>query len=187
MDADAARIERAVREILLAIGEDPEREGLRETPARVAAAYAELFSGVREDPGRHLEVSFADESRDLVLMRDVPLLSLCEHHLLPFIGKAHVAYVPAGKVLGFSEVVALVEGYARRPQLQERLTAQVADALYDRLGSLGSLVVAEAEHTCMTMRGARTRGAVAVTSAARGVFAEDAARRAEVVALLRGG
>lgn len=177
-----------MREILAAIGEDPERDGLRETPQRVAEAYAHLFSGLGEDPARHLEGGFDETARDLVLIRDVPLVSFCEHHLLPFTGEAHVAYLPNGRVAGFSELARVVAGYARRPQLQERLTAQVADALYGALGSLGSIVVVEATHTCMTARLAETTGSVAVTSAARGVFEEDPARRAEVVALLaRGG
>ena len=183
---DEARASRAVREILAAIGEDPDRDGLRETPQRVAEAYAHLFSGLREDPTRHLEGGFDETARDLVLVRDVPLVSTCEHHLLPFAGKAHVGYLPNGRVAGFSELVRVVGGYARRPQLQERLTAQVADALYGSLGSLGSIVVVEATHTCMTARLAETTGSMAVTVAARGIF-EDAARRAEVLALLPRG
>ena len=184
---DEARASRAVREILAAIGEDPDRDGLRETPQRVAGAYAHLFSGLREDPTRHLEGGFDETARDLVLIRDVPLVSTCEHHLLPFAGKAHVGYLPNGRVAGFSELVRVVGGYARRPQLQERLTAQVADALYGSLGSLGSIVVVEATHTCMTARLAETTGSMAVTVAARGIFEEDAARRAEVLALLPRG
>lgn len=185
---DQARIERAVREILAAIGEDPEREGLIETPQRVAEAYAHLFSGLTEDPARHLEAAFDEAARDLVLVRDVPVASQCEHHLLPWTGKAHVGYLPDGKVAGFSELARVVEGYARRPQLQERLTAQVADAVYGRLGAAGAIVVVEATHTCMTMRYAETTGSVAITSAARGVFEENSDRRAEVMALIsRGG
>ena len=183
---DEARIVRAVREILAAIGEDPEREGLLETPERVAGAYAHLFSGLAEDPTRHLEGGFDASVRDLVLIRDLPVASFCEHHLLPFTGKAHVGYVPNGRVAGFSELARVVEGYARRPQLQERLTAQVADALYEGLGSLGAIVVVEATHTCMTLRRAETTGSVAVTSAARGIFEEDAERRSEVMALISG-
>jgi GTP cyclohydrolase I len=183
---DERRIARAVREILLAIGEDPEREGLLETPERVAEAYTQLFSGLAKDPARHLEGGFAEEARDLILIRDLPIASLCEHHLLPFAGKAHVGYIPNGRVAGFSELAHVVEGYAKRPQLQERLTAQVADALHEKLGSLGAIVVVEAEHTCMSMRGAEVPGAVAVTVAARGVFEEDVARRAEVLALISG-
>ena len=181
---DAARIGRAVREILLALGEDPEREGLVQTPERVAEAYARLFSGLHTDPLSQLEASFAEETRDAVLMRDVPLVSFCEHHLLPMVGRAHVGYVPAGRVVGFSELVRLVEGYARRPQLQERLTAQVADALYEGLGSRGSFVVVEATQLCMVATGAQGPDTVAVTSAARGVYEEEPALRAEVMALI---
>jgi GTP cyclohydrolase I len=182
------RIARAVREILAAIGEDPEREGLVETPGRVAEAYAQLFSGLAENPARHLEGGFAEGGRDLVLVRDLPVTSMCEHHLLPWIGKAHVGYVPNGRVAGFSELARVVDGYARRPQLQERLTAQVADAVYGGLDASGAIVVVEATHTCMVMRRAETTGSVAVTSAARGVFEEDAGRRAEALALIsRGG
>jgi GTP cyclohydrolase I len=185
---DRPRIERAVREILLAVGEDPQREGLSETPGRVADAYAHLFSGLREDPTRHLEVSFAGEDRgDVVLLRDVPLASMCEHHLLPFVGRAHVGYVPEERVVGLSEILHLVEGFSRRPQLQERLTASIADALYQTLGSRGSIVVIEAEQLCMTMRGAQKPGTVTVTSAVRGVFDEEPGRRAEVIALLSRG
>jgi GTP cyclohydrolase I len=181
---DKPRIERAVREILAAVGEDVTREGLRETPARVAEAYARLFSGLREDPLRHLDVSFDESARDLVLMRDIPFVSVCEHHLLPMIGHASAAYLPAGKVVGFSEIVRLVEGLAAKPQIQERLTAEVADALHEGLGSSGSLVVIEAEHTCMAATGAWRPGTTAVTSAPRGLFAEDPARRAEVMAAI---
>lgn len=184
---DKDRIARAVREILVALGEDPKREGLVETPERVAEAYTHLFAGLHEDPARHLEGGFSEEVRDLILVRDLPVSSLCEHHLLPFTGKAHVGYVPGGRVAGFSELARVVEGYARRPQLQERLTAQVADAVYGKLGALGTIVVVEAEHTCMTMRGAEVPGSVAVTSAGRGVFEEDAGRRTEVLALISHG
>jgi GTP cyclohydrolase I len=184
---DRPRIERAVREILLAIGEDPVREGLIETPERVADAYAHLFSGLLEDPTRNLGVSFAAAGHDAVLLRDLPLASICEHHLLPFVGKAHVAYVPEDRVVGLSEIVHLVEGFARRPQIQERLAAQIADALYESLGSRGSVVVIEAEQLCMTMRGAQKPGTVTVTSAVRGVFEEKPARRAEIIALISRG
>ena len=182
---DERRIARAVREILLAIGEDPEREGLRETPERVAEAYTQLFSGFAKDPARHLEGGFTEDARDLILIRNLPVASLCEHHLLPFTGKAHVGYVPNGRVAGFSELARVVEDYAKRPQLQERLTAQVADALHEELGSSGAIVVVEATHTCMTIRGSEAIGSVAVTSAARGVFEKDHARRAESMALIR--
>jgi GTP cyclohydrolase I len=185
---DRPRIEGAVREILLALGEDPGREGLLKTPERVAEAYARLFSGLHEDPARNLEVSFAAEGHDAVLLRELPLASMCEHHLLPFVGKAHVAYVPEERVVGLSEIAHLVEGFARRPQLQERLTAQIADALYESFRSRGSLVVIEAEQLCMTMRGAQKPGTVTVTSALRGVFDEEPGRRAEIMALIsRGG
>jgi len=181
---DGPRVARAVREILLAIGEDPDREGLVETPQRVADAYARLFCGLSEDPSRHLTAAFEEDTRDLILVRDLPMAALCEHHLLPFTGKAHVAYIPNGRVAGFSELARVVEGYARRPQLQERLTAQVADAVFGELAASGTVVVIEATHTCMTMRGAEVPGSVAVTSAVRGLFEEDAGRRAEVIALI---
>lgn len=181
---DEARIARAVREILVAIGEDPARDGLIETPKRVAEAYAHLFVGHLEDPARYLEGSFAEETRDLILIRDLPVASFCEHHMLPFIGRAHVGYIPNGTIAGFSELARVVEGYARRLQLQERLTAQVADTVHGKLDSLGTVVIVEAEHTCMSMRGAEVPGSVAVTSAARGVFEEDAARRAEALTLI---
>jgi GTP cyclohydrolase IA len=186
-DIDRPRIERAVREILLAIGEDPGRDGLIETPERVAEAYAQIFSGLHEDPARNLEDSFPAQSNDTVLLRDMPLTSVCEHHLLPFVGKAHVAYVPEERVVGLSEIVHLVEAYARRPQLQERLTAQIADALYETLGSRGSVVVIEAEQLCMTMRGAQKPGTITVTFAVRGVFDEEPGRRAEVMSLISRG
>ena len=181
---DKPRIERAVREILIAIGEDPDRAEVLGTPGRVADAYAYLFAGLGEDPARHLEVSFAEDYGETVLMRDVPLVSVCQHHLMPFVGKAHVGYAPEGRVVGFSELTRLVEGYARRPQLQERLTTQLADALYEGLGSRGAIVVVEAEHTCMVATGAQRPGTVAVTSAARGVYESDESLRAEVMALI---
>lgn len=184
-EVDGPRIERAVRDILIAIGEDPEREGVLGTPERIADAYSYLFAGLSEDPVRHLEVGFdSGGSQDLVLVRDIHLSSMCEHHLLPFIGKAHVGYLPEGRVVGLSKLARLVEGYARRPQLQERLTAQVADALYEGLGSKGSIVVIEADHTCMTTRGVQKPGSLTVTSALRGVFAEDVNRREEAMALI---
>jgi GTP cyclohydrolase I len=181
---DEPRVARAVREILLAIGEDPDRKGLVETPERVAEAYARLFSGLSEEPARYLTTAFEEDTRDLILVRDLPIASLCEHHLLPFTGKAHVGYVPSGRLVGFSELARVVDGYARRPQLQERLTAQVADAVYGELAASGAVVVIEATHTCMTMRGAEVPGSVAFTSAVRGLFEDDAGRRAEVLALI---
>lgn len=156
---DKPRIERAVREILEAIGEAPDREGLEDTPRRVAAAYEFLFAGLREDPARHLSVGFRENYHDMVFVRDIPLYSLCDHHLLPFVGTAHIGYLPDGKVVGLSKLARMVEGYARRPQLQERLTAQVADALHGELDARGSIVVVEAEHLCLTTRGGRSRGA----------------------------
>ena len=166
---DRLRIESAVREILVALGEDPEREGLRGTPRRLAEAYAFLFAGLGDDSAVHLDVGFQEEHREMVLVRDIPLHSLCEHHLMPFVGKAHVGYIPDGKVVGLSKLARLVEGYARRPQLQGRLTTQVAEAIHERLGARGAIFVVEAEHLCMTMRGVQKPGSVTVTSAVRGV------------------
>jgi GTP cyclohydrolase I len=182
--ADLPRIERAVREILVAVGEDPEREGLRATPRRVAEAYEFLFAGLREDPAQHLGVGFQEDHREMVLIRDIPLFSVCEHHLLPFVGKAHVGYIPSERVAGLSKLARVVEGYARRPQLQERLTAQVADALYKELGARGAIVVVEADHLCMTMRGVQKPGSVTVTSAVRGIYAEDERTRQEAMSLI---
>ena len=186
-EIDRPRIERAVREILIAIGDDPEREGVLGTPERVADAYAYLFAGLAEDPTRHLEVGFMESARDTVLVRDIALASLCEHHLLPFIGKAHLGYAPNGRVVGLSKLARLVEGFARRPQLQERLTAQIADALYESLDSRGAIVVIEADHSCMTMRGVQKPGSITVTSAVRGIYEEDESLRAETMALISRG
>ena len=183
---DQPRIEAAVSEILAAIGEDPTREGLIDTPRRVAEAYAYLFAGLSEDPKRHLEVGFSEEYRDLLLIRDIPFGALCEHHLLPMVGKAHVGYVPRGRIVGLSKLARLVEGYARRPQLQERLSTQIADALYEELGSSGSIVVIEASHSCMTLRGVQKPGSVTVTAVVRGVL-EEPERRAEAMALISRG
>ncbi|MBA3360121.1 MAG: GTP cyclohydrolase I FolE [Acidimicrobiia bacterium] len=183
---DIEAIEEAVRRILVAIGEDPEREGLVETPTRVARMYTELFEGVHRDPGDEVDAFFGEEHyQEIVMVKDIAFNSLCEHHLLPFIGKAHVAYIPDGQVTGLSKLARLVEGFARRPQMQERLTAQVADALMDRLKPMGVLVVVEAEHLCMTMRGIKKPGAVTVTSAVRGTMATNPATRAEALSLLR--
>jgi GTP cyclohydrolase I len=176
-----------VREILIAIGDDPDRAGVLGTPERVADAYAYLFAGLGEDPTRHLEGGFAEDYRDTVLVRDMPLYSYCEHHLIPFAGKAHVGYAPNGRVVGLSKLARLVEGYARRPQLQEQLTAQIADALYGDLGSRGSIVVIEAEHLCMTARGVQKPGSITVTSAVRGIYEEDEALRSEAMALISRG
>ncbi|CAN5818925.1 GTP cyclohydrolase I FolE [soil metagenome] len=183
---DIEAIEEAVRRILVAIGEDPEREGLVETPTRVARMYTELFEGVHRDPGDEVDAFFGEEHyQEIVMVKDIAFNSLCEHHLLPFIGKAPVAYIPDGQVTGLSKLARLVEGFARRPQMQERLTAQVADALMDRLKPMGVLVVVEAEHLCMTMRGIKKPGAVTVTSAVRGTMATNPATRAEALSLLR--
>ena len=181
---DQSRIERAVREILLAVGEDPNREGLAKTPGRVARSYAELMAGLTVDPRRHLKTVFHERYDEIVLLRDISFHSLCEHHLLPFTGKAHVAYLPAGKVVGLSKLARLVEDYARRPQVQERLTTQIADALMDELNPVGAACIIEASHTCMTIRGVKRPGSIMVTSALRGIFKENAASRAEVLALM---
>ena len=181
---DVPRIERAVREILLAIGEDPQREGLRETPARVARMYQELFSGLHQDPEQHLQTMFDEDHHEMVVLRDVPFHSMCEHHLMPFEGKAHLAYIPGGKVLGLSKLARLVDVFALRPQVQERLTSQIADVLADKLNVLGCAVVLEAVHTCMTCRGVKKSGSVMVTSALRGIMHTNQGTRAEVLALL---
>lgn len=184
---DLPAIEEAVRKILIAIGEDPEREGLRETPQRVARMYAEIFDGVGRDPGDVVDAFFGDEHyQEIVMVRDIPFYSSCEHHLVPFHGKAHIAYIPQGRVTGLSKLARLIEGFARRPQMQERLTAQVADALMDRLDPLGVMVVIEAEHLCMSMRGVRKPGSITVTSAVRGSLATNPSTRAEAIALMRG-
>ena len=181
---DGARIERAVKEILLAIGEDPEREGLRDTPARVARAYEFLFAGLHVDPTGQLAVGFEEDHHEMVLIRDIPFYSTCEHHLLPLVGKAHVGYIPKGKVVGLSKLARMVEAYSRRPQLQERLSAQVADALYKGVGARGAIVVVEAEHLCMTARGVQKPGSITVTSAVRGIYAEDERTRQEAMSLM---
>jgi GTP cyclohydrolase I len=183
-DVDLPRIERAVREILIAIGEDPDREGLKKTPSRVARSYRELMAGLRINPCEHLTTVFHEKYDEIVLLRDIEFHSLCEHHLLPFTGKAHVAYLPAGKVVGLSKLARLVEGFARRPQVQERLTTQIADALMEELNPIGSACVIEAVHTCMTIRGAKKHGSVMVTSALRGIFKENPASRAEILSLM---
>ena len=182
---DLERISAAVVEILEAIGEDPQRDGLLRTPERVAKMYAEVFAGLQEDPERHLEVQFEAEHDEMVMVRDIAFYSMCEHHLLPFVGKAHVAYVPGdtGKITGLSKLARLVEAYARRPQVQERLTSQVADKLMDVLDPRGALVVIEAEHHCMSMRGVQKPGSLTITSAVRGIFLSDATR-AEALQLI---
>ena len=184
---DTSAIENAVRGIIKAIGEDSTREGLLETPRRVAQMYEELFSGLLADPGRHLNVHFSEQYDEMVVLRDIPFYSMCEHHLLPFMGRAHVAYLPRGKVVGVSKLARVVEDCARRPQVQERLTSQIADLLMSKLGARGAGVVVEAEHTCMTIRGVRKPGSQMVTSAMRGLFKSNLATRTEAINLLTGG
>jgi GTP cyclohydrolase I len=185
---DPERVERAVKELLIAIGEDPDREGLVATPRRVAAMYEELFSGVDEDPSKHLTVTFAAEHDEMVMVRDIPFASLCEHHLVPFMGKAHVAYIPGedGRITGLSKLARLVDAYARRLQVQERMTSQIADTLMETLAPRGALVVVEAEHLCMSMRGVKKPGTLTVTSALRGIFKDDPRTRAEAMAYVHG-
>jgi len=183
---DLERIEAAVREILIAIGEDPDREGLAETPNRVARMYEEIFSGLHDNPERHLKIFNEQDNDEMVIVRDIPLYSMCEHHIIPFMGKAHIAYIPKdGKVIGLSKLARIVESFAKRPQLQERLTAQIADFLYEKLEPMGVAVVIEAQHLCMTMRGARAAGSETRTSALRGNMRSDAKTRAEVMSLLK--
>ena len=181
---DLAKIERAFREILIAISEDPDREGLRETPRRVAQMYAELFSGLNENPEEHLAATFDVDHHEMVALRDIPFNSMCEHHFMPFEGKAHIAYIPGGKVLGLSKLARIVDAYSHRPQVQERLTSQVADLLAKRLRVRGCAVVIEAVHTCMTCRGVTKPGSVMVTSALRGLMQTNQSTRAEALALL---
>jgi GTP cyclohydrolase I len=182
-EVDQPRIEKAVREILEAIGEDPDRDGLVQTPARVARMYAEICAGVHDDPDRHIRTTFEADHDEMVMVRDIPLYSLCEHHLAPFVGKAHVAYIPNddGRVIGLSKFARLIEGYARRPQVQERLTAQVADAMARVLDPKGVMVVIEAEHLCMAMRGVKKAGTTTVTSAVRGLFRTNVSTRQEAM------
>lgn len=184
-DFDDASLRKAVREIIRAVGEDPDREGLRETPRRVAAMYAEVFSGLRLDPADVLRVGFEEGHQELVLVKDIPFYSMCEHHFLPFHGVAHVGYIPNGRVVGLSKLARALEILARRPQLQERLTSQLADAIMTTLEPSGVAVVVRAEHLCMTMRGIRKPGSQTVTSAMRGVFQRGAATRAEFMSLLK--
>ncbi|MBA4543133.1 MULTISPECIES: GTP cyclohydrolase I FolE [Thermoactinomyces] len=185
MMVDHRKIEEAVRMILEAIGEDPNREGLIDTPARVARMYEEIFSGLKEDPKKHFSVIFSEDHEELVLVKDIPFFSTCEHHLVPFFGKAHVGYIPrGGRVTGLSKLARAVETVTRRPQLQERITSTVADCIVEKLDPHGVIVVVEAEHMCMTMRGVKKPGSKTITSAVRGVFAEDAAARAEALSLI---
>ncbi|GAB3796600.1 GTP cyclohydrolase I FolE [Micromonospora zhanjiangensis] len=183
---DLARIEKAVREILIAVGEDPDRDGLVQTPARVARAYAEIFAGLRVDPAQVLTTTFEANHEELVLVRDIDVTSLCEHHLLPFRGSAHIGYLPGpeGRITGLSKLARLVEVFARRPQVQERLTSQIADLLMAKLEPRGVIVILDCEHMCMAMRGIQKSGASTITSAVRGVLQRDAKTRAEAMSLI---
>jgi GTP cyclohydrolase IA len=187
-ELDQPRIERAIREILLAIGEDPDRDGLRDTPARVARTYAEQFSGLGMQPGDVLTTVFDADHEEMVIVKDIEMYSTCEHHLVPFFGHAHVGYIPneKGQITGLSKLARLVDLYARRPQVQERMTSQIADALMDTLEPRGVVVIIEAEHLCMSMRGVRKPGAKTVTSAVRGSFLTSDSTRAEAMSLLTG-
>ncbi|NLB09217.1 MAG: GTP cyclohydrolase I FolE [Clostridiales bacterium] len=185
MAMDLVRIEKAVREILLAIGEDPDRPGLRETPARVARVYQELFSGLSQDVTEFIKVFDEPGSEEMILVGDIPFYSMCEHHLIPFIGKAHVVYIPKdGRVLGLSKIARIVDHEARKPQLQERLTSQIADILMEAANPYGVAVVIEAEHLCMTMRGIKKPGSVTVTSGVRGILRSDLKSRSEAMSLI---
>ena len=183
---DLQRIAAAVREILAAVGEDPEREGLRGTPMRVARMYQEVFAGLNQDPAEHLKAAFTEKYDELVVLRDIPFHSMCEHHLLPFMGVAHLAYLPDGRIIGISKLARVVETFARRPQVQERLTSQIADLLMEHLQAKGVAVIMEATHVCMTCRGVQKPGSLMVTSAMRGRCKADARTRAEVLMLLGG-
>ncbi|QED50161.1 GTP cyclohydrolase I FolE [Cytobacillus dafuensis] len=185
-NVNRAQIENAVRLILEAVGEDPDREGLLDTPKRVAKMYEEVFMGLNQDPKEYFETIFSEDHEELVLVKDIPFYSMCEHHLVPFFGKAHVAYIPRnGKVTGLSKLARAVEAVAKRPQLQERITSTVVDAIMEKLSPHGAMVVVEAEHMCMTMRGVKKPGSLTVTTAVRGKFAEDEKARAEVLSLIK--
>jgi GTP cyclohydrolase I len=180
------RIEKAVKEILIAIGEDPNRPGIKDTPKRVASMYAELFSGLNRDPGKEISLFHNEDHEEMVMVKNIPFYSICEHHLVPFIGKAHVVYIPTkGKVTGLSKLVRVIEGFAKRPQVQERLTSQIADCLMERLKPRGVFIIIEAEHLCMSMRGVKKPGAATTTSAVRGVFQKDVKTRSEALALIK--
>jgi GTP cyclohydrolase I len=183
---DLPRIERAVREILAAVGENPDREGLLETPARVARMYAELFSGLHEDARVHLKKFFSEKYDEVVLVRDISFNSMCEHHLLPFMGKAHIGYLPGGRVLGLSKLARVVEVVSKRPQVQERMTEEIANLLVEELDAKGVAVVIEATHSCMTIRGIRKPGSICVTSAMKGIFRSNLSSRSEIMTLIYG-
>jgi GTP cyclohydrolase I len=186
MSVDKGRIEKAVREILEAIGEDPDRDGLQRTPLRIAEMYDEIFAGLHDDPAKHLTVTFEANHDEMVMVRDIAVTSICEHHLAPFTGRAHVAYIPGddGRITGLSKIARLVDGFAKRPQVQERLTTQIADALQEVLQATGVFVVIEAEHMCMSMRGVKKPGSLTITSAVRGLFKTNPATRAEAMSLI---
>ncbi|HTZ09540.1 MAG TPA: GTP cyclohydrolase I FolE [Acidimicrobiales bacterium] len=188
MSVDVERVEALVRQLLAAVGEDPDREGLLATPRRVAAMYGELFAGVDDDPGRYLTVTFAAEHDEMVMVRDIPFASLCEHHMIPFMGKVHVGYIPGddGRVTGLSKLARLVDGFAHRLQVQERMTSQIADTMEKVLAPRGVLVVVEAEHLCMSMRGVKKPGTLTITSAVRGLFRDDPRTRAEAMEFVHG-
>ncbi len=183
---DLKSIERAVRDILIAVGEDPDREGLQETPARVARMYAEMFSGLHDDPRVHLKKVFSEKYDEVVVVRDIAFSSMCEHHLLPFSGKAHIGYIPDGRVVGLSKLVRVVESVARRPQVQERMTETIADLLVSELNAKGVAVIVEASHSCMTIRGVRKPDSLCVTSAMKGIFRSNISSRSEILQLMNG-
>lgn len=185
-EVDLERIAKAVREILAAVGEEPDREGLQQTPMRVARMYAEIFAGLRQDPAEYLRTAFVEEYDELVILRDIPFHSMCEHHLLPFEGMAHLGYLPDGRIVGISKLARVVDAFARRPQVQERLTNQIADILMQQLMAKGVAVILEATHSCMTCRGVKKPGSIMVTSAMRGRCKSDARTRGEVLMLLGG-
>ncbi|MDQ6695748.1 MAG: GTP cyclohydrolase I FolE [Chloroflexota bacterium] len=187
LELDHEKIEAAVRQILEAIGEDPGREGLLGTPRRVAEMYEEVFAGIGQDPAYYLSVGFEESHKEMVILRDIPFTAMCEHHLLPFTGKAHIGYIPAGRIVGLSKLARVVEGFARRPQLQERLTSQIADTIVSAVKPTGVGVVIEAQHFCMIMRGVKKPGSVMVTSAMRGIFKTNPPTRAEFLQFLRHG
>jgi GTP cyclohydrolase I len=185
-NVDHARIEAAVREILFAVGENPDREGLQETPSRVARMYEEIFSGLREDPRTHMQKTFNEKYDEMVLVRDISFSSCCEHHLLPFTGKAHVGYLPNGRIVGLSKIARAVDSIARKPQVQERMTEELADLIMSELGARGAGVVIEASHSCMTIRGIRKQGSLCTTSAMRGTYRENNSSRQELLSLIYG-
>ncbi|OGB87033.1 GTP cyclohydrolase I FolE [candidate division WOR-1 bacterium RIFCSPLOWO2_02_FULL_46_20] len=183
---DQKRIEGAIKEILKAVGDDPNRSGIRDTPKRVAGMYAELFAGLHKDPSKEISIFHEEDHEEMVMVKDIPFYSMCEHHLIPFFGRAHVVYIPtSGKVTGLSKLVRVVEGFAKRPQVQERLTSQIADCLMKKLKPRGVFIIIEAEHLCMSMRGVRKPGATTTTSAVRGVFQKNAKTRSEALALIK--